>query len=143
LAGICKKEDDIVSHAWTQVTNQGNSVWTKEMARLFTVFIAVKVGFPRVTFEGDAKLVFSPLVSPNCEPPWQQVSSILDDISSFGNSFVEGKFSIVRRDLNSLAHCVGQGASFCKREGSDRRSLFLVSSSFWGPHGVHCKYPIK
>ena len=106
LAAVCRKEDGSVSHAWMQVTNQGNSIWAEAMARLFAVSNAVKMSFPRVIFEGDAKLVFSPLVDPNCELPWQ-VSSILADISSLYNSFVDWKFSIVKKDLNSLALCVG------------------------------------
>jgi hypothetical protein len=39
--------------------NQGNSVWAEAMAWLFAASNAVKMGFPRVMFEGDTKLVFS------------------------------------------------------------------------------------
>ena len=47
-------------HIWTQITFKDNSVLAEAMTRLFAIDNGIKMGFSRVIFEGDAKLILLP-----------------------------------------------------------------------------------
>jgi ribonuclease HI len=78
-------------------------------AALLAVQICKEVGFNRVLFEGDAKLVISAINS--TEPDWSNVGVIIANIKEELLGLQQWQMSFVRREGNGAAHVLSKLAT--------------------------------